>query len=511
MINFLLDNNIIIDNLVGTRSSLFPTTKQVYEELCANQSYDAYVSSSSLDNIEYILFSELKKTLQLSNKQTNAVVHAAIKDLLSHVKIAKTPSYVEIDFEDIEDSLIIASAKAHNAKVITRDMGMIKKYPEIALHADDFIKQHQEKTQNISFLDLKAAQQELSSELEQSFDRTLNSGWYILGNEVKQFEHEFADYCEATYCVGVGNGLEALHMILRAYGIGEGDEVIVPSNTFIATWLAVNYAGATPVPVEPDERTYNIDPMRIEAAITAQTKAIIAVHLYGQPADMDAINSIAKKHHLKVIEDAAQAHGARYKGRRVGSLGDAAGFSFYPVKNLGALGDGGAITTNDADLADKVRVLCNYGSRVKYHHEVKGFNSRLDELQAAFLREKLKQLDGWNERRATVARRYIDCLSGKPLDLPAVADWCSPAWHLFVIRHARRDQLQRTLGDVGIGALVHYPIPPHLQVAYQANDWTKGSFPIAEQLADELLSLPIGPHINVQQVDHVCEVLTKVL
>ena len=363
----------------------------------------------------------------------------------------------------------------------------------------------------IPFLDLMAPHEELKTELREAFDRTLNSGWYILGNEVKQFEQEFADYCQAKHCVGVGNGLEALHLILRAYGIGEGDEVIVPSNTYIATWLAANYAGATPVPVEPDERTYNIDPLRIEAAITTQTKAIIAVHLYGQAADMDAINAIAKKHNLKVIEDAAQAHGARYKGRRTGSLGDAAGFSFYPGKNLGALGDGGAVTTNDADLADKVRVLGNYGSRVKYHNEVKGFNSRLDELQAAFLREKLKPLDAWNERRAKIAKQYLDCLSGKSLNLPWVPDWCNPAWHVFVVRHPCRDQLQRTLGDAGIGTLVHYPIPPHLQVAYQGNGWMKGSFPIAEQMANELLSLPMGPHINARQVDHVCKILTQAL
>ena len=361
----------------------------------------------------------------------------------------------------------------------------------------------------IPFLDLKAPHEELKTELREAFDRTLNSGWYILGNEVKQFEQEFADYCQAKHCVGVGNGLEALHLILRAYGIGAGDEVIVPSNTYIATWLAVNYAGAIPVPVEPDERTYNIDPLRIEVAITKQTKAIIAVHLYGQPADMDAINAIAKKHKLKVIEDAAQAHGARYKGRRVGSLGDAAGFSFYPGKNLGALGDGGAVTTNDADLADKVRVLGNYGSRVKYHNQVKGFNSRLDELQAAFLREKLKPLDAWNECRAKIAKQYLDCLSGKPLILPYVPDWCQPAWHVFVVRHPRRDQLQGTLGDAGIGTLVHYLIPPHLQMAYQGNGWMKGSFPIAEQMSDELLSLPIGPHINARQIDHVCKTLTQ--
>lgn len=364
---------------------------------------------------------------------------------------------------------------------------------------------------NIPFLDLKAPHEELRTELREAFERVLDSGWYILGTEVRQFEREFAEYCAAEHCVGVGNGLDALHLILRAYDIGEGDEVIVPSNTYIATWLAANYAGATPVPVEPDERTYNINPMNIEVAITAQTKAIIAVHLYGQPADMDAINAIAKKYNLKVIEDAAQAHGARYKGRRVGSLGDAAGFSFYPGKNLGALGDGGAVTTNDAELADKVRVLCNYGSRVKYQNEVKGFNSRLDELQAAFLREKLKHLDEWNERRSSVARRYLDALTCKSLTLPMVPDWCSPVWHLFVVRHSRRGQLQRDLNDYGVGTLIHYPIPPHLQAAYQADSWVKGSFPIAEKMADELLSLPMGPHIDAQQVNHVCEIMNNVL
>lgn len=364
---------------------------------------------------------------------------------------------------------------------------------------------------NVQFLDLKAANDELQVELHQAFKRVLDSGLYILGNEVKQFEQEFSEYCKAKYCVGVGNGLEALHLILRAYGISEGDEVIVPSNTYIATWLAVSYAGATPVPIEPDERTYNVDSMRIEAAITRNTKAIIAVHLYGQPADMDAINVIAKKHNIKVIEDAAQAPGALYKGRRVGSLGDAAGFSFYPGKNLGALGDGGAVTTNDGDLAKKVSILSNYGSLVKYQHEVKGFNSRLDELQASFLREKLKQLDAWNERRALVAKRYIDRLTGKLLGLPSVANYFSPVWHLFVIRHPRRNQIQRSLSEAGIGTLVHYPTPPHLQTAYQTNGWLKGSFSIAEKMADELLSLPIGPHMNDQQVDFVCEAIINAL
>jgi dTDP-4-amino-4,6-dideoxygalactose transaminase len=360
---------------------------------------------------------------------------------------------------------------------------------------------------NIPFLDLKAPHEELRTGLREAFERVLDSGCYILGNEVKQFEQEFARYCEAEHCVGVGNGLEALHLILRAYGIGEGDEVIVPSNTYIATWLAASHAGATPVPVEPDERTYNIDPARIEAAITPHTKAIIAVHLYGQPADMDAVNAIAKKHGLKVIEDAAQAHGARYKGRRVGALGDAAGFSFYPGKNLGALGDGGAVTTNDPDLAEKVCVLHNYGSRAKYHNEVKGFNSRLDELQAAFLRVKLSRLDAWNVRRKAIADEYLNAMSDLEVISPYIPEWAEPVWHLFVVQSSQRDALQMTLDKAGIGTLIHYPIPPHIQQAYAKNGYVKGQLPIAERLAAQVLSLPIGPQLDDTSVEAVISAL----
>ena len=349
----------------------------------------------------------------------------------------------------------------------------------------------------IPFLDLKSPHDELRSELSAAFDRVMNSGWYIHGTECMQFEQEFAQYCQAEHCVGVGNGLDALHLILRGYGIGVGDEVIVPSNTYIATWLAASYAGATPVPVEPDARTYNIDPALIEAAITPRTKAIMVVHLYGQPADMDAINAIAKKHQLKVIEDAAQAHGARYKGRRVGTLGDAAGFSFYPGKNLGAIGDGGAITTNDPVLADKVRVLGNYGSQVKYHNEVKGYNSRLDELQAAFLRAKLPVLDEWNARRQAIAAQYFRGLADTALVLPYVPDWAEPVWHLFVVRSHQRDALQKKLADAGIGTMIHYPIPPHLQPAYSELGYAPGTFPIAEAIHRDVLSLPIGPHMGL--------------
>ncbi len=360
---------------------------------------------------------------------------------------------------------------------------------------------------NVPFLDLCAPHEAIKEDLRLAFERVMASGRYILGNEVKGFEQEFADYCEAAHCIGVGNGLEALHLILRAYDIGEGDEVIVPSNTYIATWLAVSYAAATPVPVEPDEQTYNIDPKLIEASITPRTKAIIAVHLYGQAADMDTINAIARKFGLKVIEDAAQAHGARYKGKRVGALGDAAGFSFYPGKNLGAIGDGGAVTTNDPKLADRLNMLRNYGSREKYHNKIKGVNSRLDELQAAFLRVKLAKLDKWNALRKSVAAEYSDNLPASNVVVPHVPEWADPVWHLFVIRHEGRDQLQKLLGDEGIGTMIHYPIPPHLQGAYADLGYSEGDFPIAERIHREVLSLPMGPHLTN---DHLHAVIAAI-
>jgi len=356
----------------------------------------------------------------------------------------------------------------------------------------------------VPFLDVAAAYLELKGELDAAMQRVAASGNYILGREVAAFESEFAAYCEAAHCVGVGNGLEALHLILRAMEFGPGDEVIVPANTYIATWLAVSYAGATPVPVEPDEKTYNIDPSRIEDAITPRTKAVIPVHLYGQPADMDPINELAGKYGLAVIEDAAQAHGGRYKGRRVGSLGDAAGFSFYPGKNLGALGDGGAIVTSDEALAGRLRVLRNYGSQEKYFNERKGFNSRLDEIQAAMLRIKLRKLNEWNERRKMLASRYQQTLEGVPdLTLPFVPAYADPVWHLFAVRHPERDRLQKFLADAGVGTIIHYPLPAHLQDAYAELGFSAGSFPRAEGMAGTLLSLPMGPHLSAEQADHV--------
>lgn len=358
----------------------------------------------------------------------------------------------------------------------------------------------------VPFLDLRAAYLELKDELDAAYSRVMSSGWYILGEEVEVFEREFAEYCGVRHCVGVANGLDALHLILRGYGIGAGDEVIVPSNTYIATWLAVSYAGATPVPVEPDLRTYNIAPENIEASVTERTKAIMPVHLYGQPAAMEEINEIAQKYELKVIEDAAQAQGAKYKGKRTGSLGSAAGFSFYPGKNLGAFGDAGAITTNNDALAGQIRMLRNYGSKQKYYNEIKGYNSRLDPVQAAFLRVKLKHLDKWNSRRTHIAAYYLENLSKIPeLILPFVGNEIIPSWHLFVVRHPKRNKLQKYLEDMGIDIVIHYPIPPYLSKAYDDLRLNANNFKISTTLAETVLSLPISPQLTEVEFSHIAD------
>ncbi|MFN9709304.1 MAG: DegT/DnrJ/EryC1/StrS family aminotransferase [Burkholderiales bacterium] len=358
----------------------------------------------------------------------------------------------------------------------------------------------------LPFLDLKTINLRHRDAFAAALQRVLDSGCLLLGKETEAFEAEFAAWCGTDHCVGVGNGLEALHLVLRAWGIGPGDEVLVPSNTYIATWLAVTHCGATPVPVEPDPATCNIDPTRLTEAITAQTKAIIAVHLYGQTADMDGVLAVARAHGVKVLEDAAQAHGARYRGRRAGALADAAGFSFYPGKNLGALGDGGAVTTADTALAERLRMLRNYGSRVKYHNEVLGWNSRLDELQAAFLRAKLPMLDADNAARAALAARYQAGLAKLPgVVLPSVAPHCEPVWHLYVVQHPERDRLAKHLRSQGIDTLVHYPIAPHLQPAYATLGMQDGSLPISEVLHRQVLSLPLWPGMTFAEVDTIVE------
>lgn len=356
----------------------------------------------------------------------------------------------------------------------------------------------------VPFLDLAAAQAELREGLDAAWNRVRDSGWFIAGRELAAFEEEFARYVGARHCVGVANGLDALILLLRAADIGPGDEVLVPSNTYIATWLAISHVGATVVPVEPDIATYNIDPALAEAAVTPRTRAILAVHLYGQTANMTALAAVAERHGLLLFEDAAQSQGARHHGRQAGVLADGAGFSFYPGKNLGALGDAGAVTTDNAELADRVRVLRNYGSRKKYVNEVLGYNSRLDEMQAALLRPKLDVLDAWNARRARIAARYLAELQGTDLVLPRVGHGNEPVWHVFVVRSKRRDQLQAALAEQGVDTLIHYPIPPHRQAAYADTPLSGLRLPISDQIHAEILSLPIGPHMTDDQVDYVC-------
>ncbi|WP_415233802.1 DegT/DnrJ/EryC1/StrS family aminotransferase [Pseudorhodobacter sp.] len=362
----------------------------------------------------------------------------------------------------------------------------------------------------IPFLDLGAAYREIKPEIDRAVQRVLESGWYVLGPEVDAFEAEWAEYCGAAHAVGLANGLDALILALRALDVGPGDEVIVPSNTYIATWLAVSAVGARPVPVEPDPATHNLNPSLITAALTDRTKAILPVHLYGQPADLDPILMLARAHGIAVVEDAAQAHGAQYKGRKIGAHGDIVCWSFYPGKNLGALGDAGAITTNNADLADRIRMLRNYGSREKYVNEVQGVNSRLDPIQAAVLRVKLAHLHNWSERRQAIAALYLEGLARTGLIMPHVPDWANPAWHLFVIRSADRDSVQARLTKAGIGSLIHYPIAPHMQAAYSEMGLAADTLPVARKLAAEVLSLPIGPQLSLQNAQAVIEVLTDI-
>ena len=361
----------------------------------------------------------------------------------------------------------------------------------------------------IPFVSFLPMEKELDKDLRTAFERVYTRSWYIEGVEDEAFEKAFAEYCGTDYCVGVGNGLDALVMTLKGLGVGVGDEVIVPSNTYIATALAVTYVGATPVFVEPDIRTFNINPSLIEAAITEKTKAIMPVHLYGQACDMDPIIEIAKQHNLFIVEDCAQAHGATYKGKKIGTFGDAAGFSFYPGKNLGALGDAGATITNNKELADKIRAYGNYGSDYKYHHIYKGNNSRLDEMQAAFLATKLPHLERMNVERRRIAQMYIDGIKNSEIVLPFVPDYAVPVWHIFGIRCKRRAELEKFLNDKGIGTNKHYPIPMHLQDCYKDLGFKEGDFPIAEEISATELSIPMYYGMTDEQIQYVIDCINE--
>jgi len=381
-----------------------------------------------------------------------------------------------------------------------------------------------EQNKKIPFYNIGDSYHQIKPEIDAAVTNVLAKGWYILGAEVSAFEEEYAAYLSVKNCIGVSNGLDALFLVLKAWGIGEGDEVIVPSNTYIATWLAVSYSGAKPVPVEPDIRTFNIDPALIEQAITKQTKAIIPVHLYGMPADMKPIMDISDKYGLKVLEDAAQAQGAEYDGKKCGSLGHAAAFSFYPGKNLGAFGDAGAITTNDADLAEEVRCLANYGSKVKYYNEMKGYNCRLDEIQAAVLRVKLRYLDAWNKKRHQVAQAYTQIVNAEVVlpysqlasttqdediyyTLPFSESQAKPCWHQYVILSDGRDYLMENLTRNGIQTMIHYPVPPHKQKAY--SDMNNMTLSIAESISKRCISLPINPYLDGAELCLISEQIVR--
>lgn len=359
---------------------------------------------------------------------------------------------------------------------------------------------------NVPFLEIGKSYKELRTEIDAAISQVLKDGWYILGKNVESFEKVFATYCKVKYCIGVGNGMDALELILRAYNIGPGDEVIVPANTYIATALVVNLVGATPILVEPELQTYNIDPKKIEAAVTKKTKAVIAVHLYGQCAQTTAIRKICQTHKIKLIEDAAQAHGAMHSGKKAGSLGDAAGFSFYPGKNLGAFGDAGCVTTNNSEVASYIRLARNYGSKKKYHNLMKGFNSRLDEIQAAILKIKLKYLNQWNKRRYEIAQFYLRQINpdnNPNFILPEQLSGNKHVWHVFAVRTKKRKQFIEYLREREISTIIHYPLPFYLQPAYKELSKLKDKFPISNQIANEIVSLPIGPHLQKKEMEHV--------
>lgn len=510
----LFDVNVIIDIYDEERRKKYNSSYSAYSH-CIKNNIECYLCSASLDNIEFIKNSQLKvQYREFDSFQRKILCNKFIEELLQKFKIAKTPSYMKIDFDDIEDSQIMASAKAIDAIVLTRDKDLLAKYPNDTVHPDNFfeyIEKVKKQQANVPFLDLISINMSYHTEFEKAFDEVLKSGWFILGEQVQKFEEEFAAYCGVKYCIGVANGLDALTLILRGYkemGImNDGDEVIVPANTYIATILAISQNNLKPVLVEPDISTYLIDTQLIEQHITKKMKAIMPVHLYGQTCEMDAITKIAKKYNLKIIEDSAQAHGAYYKTNRAGNLGDASGFSFYPGKNLGALGDGGAITTNDDKLAEIVMAIRNYGSHKKYVNNYKGVNSRLDELQAAFLRVKLKNLDEENEKRRKIANYYLKNIKNDAIILPKVRRQKEHVWHLFVIRVKDRGKFMRYCRKKGIDTMIHYPIPPHKQKAYV--EWNRFNYPITETIHNEVLSLPISPVMRWEDVERVVDVVTN--
>ncbi len=501
--NYLLDNNVIIDLLSERRREKYPESVNVYESL-QNSEVNIFISSSSIDNIEFILFKELKSQFDKSNKETLDEVHARIKIFLQDKKIAKTPSYIEIDYEDIEDSQLIASAKAVDAKVITRDEVLLQKYPDITIHPSPFTLQPS--SFSIDFANLKKQHYLYHNEIEKEIDSVLNKTNFIMGDPVRDLEKNLQDFTGAKHAITCSSGTDALLLAMMALDIKPGDEIITTPFTFIATAETIAFLGAKPVFVDIDEKTYNIDPTKIEEKITDKTKAIMPVSLYGQPADMDAIQKIADKHNLSVIIDGAQSFGSTYKGKTDSNLDDISTTSFFPAKPLGCYGDGGAVFTNDDALAEKIRMLRVHGQNRRYHHKYIGMGGRLDTIQAAVLNVKLKHYPKDLKLRQEVADKYTKFLGSKVLTLPHIDKNVTSAWAQYSVRVKNRDEIQAKLKEQGIPTAVHYPMPLHLQECFTYLGYKEGDFSIAERVSREIMSLPMNPYLSDDEINYMSSV-----
>lgn len=502
VINILLDLNILLDYYEEERRKKYPDSVKVFDLL--KNSDRAFISSSSIDNFEFLKYSDVAKANPtLSRKQKLKIVHNFIKEYLDFFQIAKTPSYLEIDYEDIEDSQIIASAKAVNAKVITRDNGMLEKYPTQTMTPAEFL--NETKSKNIDFANLKKQYYLYQSELEEEMDKVLNNTSYIMGDAVQELEENLQKFTGVKYAITCSSGTDALLLAMMALDIKPGDEIITTPFTFIATAETIALLGAIPVFVDIDEKTYNIDPSKIEEKITKKTKAIMPVSLYGQPADIDAIQTIADKHSLKVIIDGAQSFGSTYKGKTDSNLGDISTTSFFPAKPLGCFGDGGAVFTNDDALAKKMKTLRVHGQSKRYHHKYIGMGGRMDTIQCAIVNVKLKYYKKDLALRQDVAQKYTISLKDKNLILPHVEKNNTSAWAQYSVRVKNRDKVQAKLKEQGIPTAVHYPMPLHLQEAFEYLGYTKGNFPTSELVSNEIMSLPMNPYVNDKEINYINE------
>ena len=506
--NYLLDINIILDYFNESRREQFPYSIEAFN-ICYKQNENIFLSSSSLDNIAFLKIKELKADKGYSTKKSKELIAEIINFLLNRFQIAKTPSYIELDYEDIEDSQIIASAKAVNAKVITRDKGMLKKYSNIAITPKDFLESVENKTANIDFANLKKQYFMYQPELEEAMDKVLNSASYIMGEAVINLERELEEFTGSQYALSCSSGTDALLLAMMALDIGVGDEVITTPFTFIATAETIAFLGAVPVFVDIDEATYNIDSSLIEEKITPKTKAIMPVSLYGQPANMDKIQSIATKHNLKVIIDGAQSFGSRYNGVMDSNLGDISTTSFFPAKPLGCFGDGGAVFTNDESLYTKMKSLRVHGQSRRYHHQYIGIGGRMDSLQCAIVSVKLKHYLQDLALRQEVAKRYDSILKNKDIILPTVSKECTSAFAQYSIRVKNRDDAQAKLKAKGIPTAVHYPLPLHLQECFEYLGYKRGDFPVSEIVSREIMSLPMNPYVSDEEIDSVGFVLNE--